>query len=83
MQEWYSTQVQLLVQVLEDWVGLRPGRTSVRLGLEMVSLNGAGKEDRYSKPVPVVHNYGHGGSGLTLAWGCAHDVVQHLKEALS
>ena len=25
--------------------------------------------------MPVVHCYGHGGSGITLAMGCAEDVV--------
>ena len=25
-------------------------------------------------PVPVVHDYGHGGAGPTVGWGCAQDV---------
>lgn len=49
-------------------VGLRPGRPSVRLDVEYINnVNGT---------LPVIHNYGHGGAGLTLAWGCAEDVVQ-------
>lgn len=43
-------------------VGLRPVRPRVRL--ESGSHNGA----------LVVHNYGHGGSGVTLSWGCARQV---------
>jgi D-amino-acid oxidase len=62
-------------EVLGDWVGLRPGRTCIRLEAGLVHGGATGA-------VPVVHNYGHGGSGLTLAWGCAGDVVQLAAEAL-
>lgn len=55
--------------VLEHLVGLRPGRSSVRLETEL--LNG----------IPVIHNYGHGGAGFTLSWGCAAEVAT-LAESL-
>lgn len=51
-------------EVIEALVGLRPGRPEVRL------------ERDEGHAVPVVHNYGHGGSGITLAWGCAADAVK-------
>lgn len=52
-------------QVLENRVGLRPFRKSgVRLGLEATRV----------KPA-VIHNYGQGGSGFTLSWGCAEQVL--------
>jgi len=53
-------------QHLFDWVGLRPGRLELRLE----------SERRGSKL--LIHNYGHGGSGVTLAWGCADDVLHLL-----
>lgn len=45
-------------------VGLRPGRPAVRL--ERVATD----DGR-----PLVHDYGHGGSGFTLSWGCADEVA--------
>lgn len=53
------------------WVGLRPGRSPVRLDSQV-------QKNRLGKEVPVIHCYGHGGSGVTLSVGCAHDVVNNL-----
>ena len=53
-------------RVLKDVVGLRPGRKSVRLELEAPRNGGP----------PIIHNYGHGGAGFTLCWGCADAVVE-------
>ncbi len=49
-------------------VGLRPCRTDrrVRFGLDDC-------EPR------IIHNYGHGGSGFSLAWGCAEDVAKLVR----
>jgi glycine/D-amino acid oxidase-like deaminating enzyme len=30
----------------------------------------------------IVHCYGHSGSGVTLSWGCAKDVVEIVKNLL-
>ena len=49
-------------------VGLRPSRDEVRLEVEEIS----GRR--------VVHNYGHGGAGVTLSWGCADEVVRLLSQ---
>lgn len=53
------------VPVLEQVVGLRPGRPTVRLE----------EGERLRSGARVVHNYGHGGSGITLCWGCAREVT--------
>lgn len=52
-------------QILGTMVGLRPGRSTVRLELELIA---PGR--------PVIHNYGHGGGGYTVAWGCADEVAE-------
>jgi D-amino-acid oxidase len=57
-------------EVLEHRVGLRPGRPGVRLEREV----GHG--------LSVVHNYGHGGSGVTLSWGCAEEALRLVRESL-
>lgn len=55
-------------ELLESYVGLRPGRSQIRLEPEAL---GDGRT--------VIHNYGHGGSGFTLCWGCAEDVLALVR----
>jgi D-amino-acid oxidase len=50
-------------RVLEHRVGLRPTRPDVRV--ETQHLDGS----------RLIHNYGHGGAGVTLSWGCADEVT--------
>jgi D-amino-acid oxidase len=56
-------------EIIGAAVGLRPGRAEVRLELEMIKAN-----------QPVVHNYGHGGGGFTVAWGCANEVAAIVRK---
>jgi D-amino-acid oxidase len=53
-------------RVIAERVGLRPFRRS-GLRLERDHLH----DDR-----TVIHNYGHGGAGFTLSWGCAREVLE-------
>ncbi|MFC5155077.1 FAD-dependent oxidoreductase [Streptomyces amakusaensis] len=48
-------------RILAHRVGLRPARAA-GVRIERETLPGGGT---------VVHNYGHGGAGVTVAWGCA------------
>ncbi|KAM8737350.1 D-aspartate oxidase [Acanthopagrus schlegelii] len=61
-------------RVLSKWVGLRPSRRNPRVERELVKLQG--------RRVPVVHNYGHGGWGVTLAWGSALDALGLVRQCL-
>jgi D-amino-acid oxidase len=52
--------------VFAERVGLRPFRRSgVRL-----------ERDRLRDSRTIIHNYGHGGAGFTLSWGCARKVLE-------
>jgi D-amino-acid oxidase len=50
-------------RVLGHRVGLRPTRPYVRVEAEPVD------------GCLVIHNYGHGGAGVTLSWGCAAEAA--------
>jgi D-amino-acid oxidase len=51
-------------------VGLRPFRP-------------AGVRVERESDAPIVHNYGHGGSGVTLSWGSAQDAARLATEVVA
>ena len=54
-------------RIIGHRVGLRPARPTIRLERERIG------------GTQVVHNYGHGGAGVTLSWGCAREVRRLLS----
>lgn len=61
-------------KIIEKKAGLRPLRKGgVRLNMQ-VCTNSNGQIAK------VIHNYGHGGSGITLCWGCATDVCEIIRD---
>ena len=52
-------------RVVAERVGLRPYRPQVRLEPEPL---GGGRV--------LWHNYGHGGAGVSLSWGCAREITE-------
>jgi D-amino-acid oxidase len=64
-------------RILEHRVGLRPVRRTVRLEAEAAGRDG----ERRGAGRLVVHNYGHGGGGVTLSWGCAREVARLVESS--
>jgi D-amino-acid oxidase len=48
--------------IIGSWAGLRPYRHDIRV--------------EHEQNTNIIHNYGHGGSGFTLAFGCANSVKE-------
>ena len=55
--------------ILQVVCGLRPVRSTVRVEAERIAPGRL-----------LVHNYGHGGAGITLSWGCAAEVVRLIPD---
>ncbi|XP_048452768.1 D-aspartate oxidase [Rhincodon typus] len=57
---------------LFEGVGLRPVRAVLRLEKEKLECDG--------RQMYLVHNYGHGGAGVTFHWGTAKEAAQLVQE---
>jgi D-amino-acid oxidase len=70
------------VPVLGHRVGLRPFRPQIRLEAEPAAAPEDPPHGDAQHPL-VVHNYGHGGAGVTMSWGCAREAAALVTQALS
>lgn len=79
-----EADAEALLAVLDEWRGA-PLLASIAAGSASLSKVLAGvRPFRAEGPVvayredvhpPMIHNVGHGGSGVALSWGCAEDVA--------
>jgi glycine/D-amino acid oxidase-like deaminating enzyme len=65
------------------WIVEALGRQKIQtpiVGVRPVRSDGVRLEvDRSISSIPIIHNYGHGGSGFSLSWGCASAVLQIIN----
>ncbi len=55
-------------QIIGSTRALRPWRSALRLATETLDKG------------TIIHNYGHGGSGYSLFWGCANEVLKLVEQ---
>lgn len=59
-------------KIINQLVGLRPTRPQVRVGIQ-----------QHPSGAIIAHNYGHGGAGVSLSWGCASEITNLISTAIS
>jgi D-amino-acid oxidase len=66
-----------IVEICRDFLGVTGNIRDVKVGLRPFRRGGV----RLAREGRVIHNYGHGGSGFTVSWGCAEAVATLCRPA--
>ena len=61
-------------RVMSTWVGLRPGRSKIRLTCDTMLPDSS---------VTIIHCYGHGSKGISLHWGCALEIEKMVSKIIT
>ena len=67
-----------IVDICREFLGVTGNIREVKVGLRPFRRSGV----RLETEGRVIHNYGHGGSGFTVSWGCAEEVATLCAHAL-
>ncbi len=77
-----TPQSEQIRDMLDRCAGVVPWLSSVSLDSSGVSIRMGLRPDRRAgvrlerdPRMPVIHNYGHGGAGVSLSWGCAAEAA--------
>jgi glycine/D-amino acid oxidase-like deaminating enzyme len=62
-------------KILSEFSAIRPERREIRLERQT-------RKTPSGKSYEVIHNYGHGGNGFTVSFGCALDVVKLIESQI-
>jgi D-amino-acid oxidase len=67
-----------ILSICRDYLGVTGNIREIKVGLRPFRGSGV----RLAREGRVIHNYGHGGSGFTVSWGCAEEVAALCADAL-
>jgi len=71
--------MEVVARIQSDCIEFAPELSTCKLKKVQVGYRPSRHEARLALEGNIIHNYGHGGGGVTLSWGCAEEVLQLIN----